>query len=155
MSKFIVDCDKIIFLGDSKPFCIAAKEIGISTKEFSSLYRKLGGSRKGSIKRRPVPTKLELKETLKTRTHKQAAFDYSVSYKTLVRWMKKYDLFIFVYTTEMISLSDAARELKVSRMTLSNWYRKGSIVGAIKVNETRVMIPKTIMVNLASRLNKT
>lgn len=132
----------ILSLGDQMPFADAAKEVGLGTKDFVTIYRNFGGSRRGGISRRQPPTKAELVSAFKTMTNKQVADHFGVGYKTLVRWLKFHNLQQHVFTNDMLSLSDAARLLNVSRMTLSNWYRKGEIPGAVKVNETRVMVPK-------------
>jgi hypothetical protein len=132
----------ILSLGDQKPFAEAAKEAGLRTKDFVTIYRNFGGTRRGGISRRQPPSKTDLVTAFKKMTNKQVADHFKVGYKTLIRWLKHYNLQQHVFTNDMLSLSDAARELKVSRMTLSNWYRKGEIPGAVKVNETRVMVPR-------------
>ncbi len=137
-----LDKDRVLNLGDSMPFADAAKEVGTSTKNFTSLYRTFGGKRRGGISRRKAPTKTELVNAMKTMTNREAARHFNVGYKTLVRWLKLYKMHEHIFSNDMLSLSDAARLLKVSRMTLSNWYRKGEIPGAVKVNETRVLVPR-------------
>lgn len=141
------DRDRVINLGDRKPFADAAKEMGIGTKDFVAMYRNYGGKRRGGISRRDIPSKTELIDAFKNKTNREVAEHFDVGYKTLVRWLRHYKLFDHIFTTDMVSLSNAARVLKVSRMTLSNWYRKGEIPGAVKVNETRVMVPK-VTVNM-------
>ena len=136
------DRGKVIDLGDKKPFADAAKEMGLGVKDFTALYRNFGGKRRGGISRRPPPSKSELINALKDNTNREVADHYEVGYKTLVRWMKHYKMWDHIFTNEMLSLSDAARCLHVSRMTLSNWYRKGEVPGAVKVNETRVLVPR-------------
>jgi DNA-binding transcriptional regulator YiaG len=136
------DRSTILTLGDQMPFADAAAKVGLGTKDFVTIYRNYGGSRRGGISRRQPPTKSELVQAFKTMTNRQVADYFGVGYKTLVRWLKHYNLQQHVFTNDMLSLSDAARRLNVSRMTLSNWYRKGEIPGAVKVNETRVMVPR-------------
>lgn len=133
-----IDRTKVLSLGDKKPFADAAAELGMGTKDFVTIYKTCGGTR-----RRPPPTKSELDNAFKTMTtNREVAEHFNVGYKTLVRWLKHHNLHQHVFTNDMMSLADAARLLNVSRMTLSNWYRKGEIPGAVKVNETRVMVPK-------------
>ena len=136
------DRDKVLSLGDKMPFADAAKEMGLGTKDFTAIYRNYGGKRRGGISRRSPPSKTELTAALKKMTNREVAVHFDVGYKTLVRWLKSYEMLEYIFTNEMLSLSDAARLLNVSRMTLSNWYRKGEIPGAIKVNETRVLVPR-------------
>lgn len=140
--KTIFDKSRVLNLGDSMPFADAAKEIGTSTKNFTSIYRNYGGTRRGGISRRKTPTKIELVGVMKLLTNREAARHFGVGYKTLVRWLKVHKMHEYIFSNDMLSLAHAARLLKVSRMTLSNWYRKGEIPGAVKVNETRVLVPR-------------
>jgi DNA invertase Pin-like site-specific DNA recombinase len=143
---------EIIALGDNKPFTSAAKEVGIAPRSFVSLYRTMGGERKGCIERKP-PGRRELVEALKAKTKREVAEHYEIGYKTLIKWIKNYKIRDQIFTPDMMSLARAARMLKVSRMTLSNWYREGKVPGAVKINDTRVMVPKAT-VNMLLLINK-
>lgn len=132
----------VLRLGDSMPFREAAQKLGLGVKDFTALYRNFGGKRRGGISRRTPPEKKELVNCLKNMSNREVAEHYKVSYKTLVRWLKLYNLNEHLFSNDMLSLADTARVLNVSRMTVSNWYRNGEIPGAVKLNETRVMVPR-------------
>lgn len=152
MPETTIERSTIINLGDTKSFATAAKEVGMPPRSFVSLYRTLGGERRGCIGR-PPPSRKELIEALKTKTNREVAEHYGVGYKTLIKWIKNYKIQDHVFTPDMVSLATAAKMLKVSRMTLSNWYREGKVPGAVKLNETRVMVPKAT-VNMLLLINK-
>lgn len=93
--------------------------------------------------RKKAPPKEELINFLKTHTHKEAQEQYGVKESTFTRWLKELDLEDrHFYHDTMKSLASAAKQLHVSRMALSLWFRQGLIPGAKKVNSTRVMIPE-------------
>lgn len=140
--KLTFNRKKVLATGDAKPFPDAAKDFGIRTKDFVTIYRNFGGTRQTGMSKCQPPTKSELVVAFKNKTNREVAEHFGVGYKTLVRWLKHYNLVQHIFTNDMLSLAAAAKELKVSRMTLSNWYRKGEIPGAVKINETRVMVPR-------------
>lgn len=152
MPKTNIEESTIINLGDTTSFAKAAKEVGMQPRSFVSLYRHLGGERRGCIGRQP-PTRKELVAALKTKTNREVAEHYGVGYKTLIKWIRNYNIQDHVFTQDMVSLAIAARMLNVSRMTLSNWYREGKVPGAVKLNETRVMVPKAT-VNMLLLIHK-
>ncbi len=137
-----LDRKTILSLGDKLPFSSAAREVGVRTKDFVTIYRTNGGKRKGSLGKKNPPPRKKIVEALKKMTNKEVAIHFKVGYKTLVRWLKHYNLLQHVMVNDLMSLAEAARLINVSRMTLSNWYRKGEVPGAVKLNETRVMVPK-------------
>lgn len=93
--------------------------------------------------RRPAPPREELDEALRRHTHKEVCHKYGIKYGTLRRWLKELKLNHHYYDSKtMLSLSAAARELGVSKMTLSLWFRKGLLPNAIKLNRTKAMVPQ-------------
>jgi phage antirepressor YoqD-like protein len=93
--------------------------------------------------KKQAPPKEELEQFLLVHTLKQAEEHYDVKTPTLRRWLEELDLdHLHFDQKEMISLSRAAKELGLSRAILSQWFRKGKIPGAKKVNATRVKLTR-------------
>jgi hypothetical protein len=105
--------------------------------------------------RTPAPSKEELEAALKDHTHKEVCVIYGIKNGTLKRWLKELSLKNHLFESKsMYSLSAAAKLLGVSKMTLSIWFRKGLIQGAVKLNKTKVSIPYEEIIRLKSVMDK-
>ncbi len=136
--------ETILSLAEKHSFAEAAEILGVHERTFSKWYRDIVPTANARSGPRPIPapSKDELLDVLRTNTNQETADYFGVGYKTLARWMREYNIEDRLFDQEeMISLADAAREVKVSRMAMSNWFRAGMIPGARKLNGTRVMVP--------------
>jgi hypothetical protein len=137
---------RILWLASKYSFADAAALLGVHERTFSKWFHEAqpGLEHRSGPRPIPPPTKEELEDFLDTHTNQETADYFSVGYKTLARWLREYGIEDRLFDQdEMISLADAARELNVSRMAMSNWFRAGMIPGARKLNGTRVMVPKS------------
>jgi transposase-like protein len=143
--------DLILDLAGRYSFAKAAALLGVHERTFAKWYHKAlpGREHRSGPRPIPAPTKEELLAFLQTHTNQETADSFGVGYKTLARWLRQYNVVDRLFDQdEMISLADAARQVNVSRMTLSNWFRAGLIPGACKINGTRVMVPATSMAKI-------
>jgi len=138
--------ERILALARRYSFAEAAALLGVHERTFSKWYHDAvpGLEHRSGPRPIPPPTKDELLDYLDTHTNQETANFFQVGYKTLARWLREYNIEDRLFDQdEMISLADAARQLNVSRMAVSNWFRAGMIPGARKLNGTRVMVPKS------------
>ncbi len=137
---------RILALARKYTFAEAAARLGVHASTFARWYHDARPDRPRRPGPRPLapPSREELCRVLRTHTNRATADHFGVSGKTLNRWLREYGIEGRRFAPgEMISLAGAARELNVSRMTLSNWFRDGLIPGARKLNGTRVMVPRS------------
>lgn len=121
----------------------ASEHYNVSDKTFTRWLRSYNILHK-LRDRKDAPPKEELEKYLKTHTLKEAEEYYEVKTPTLQRWLDELGLgHLHFDQKSMISLARAAEELGLSRTVLSVWFRKGLIRGAVKVNATRVSIPRS------------
>jgi transposase len=154
------DKEQLERLAADYSFAEAAAMLGVHERTFSRWYNEAFPSVNPEHKSgpRPIqpPPKKHLLEVLASCTNQQTAEHFGVGYKTLARWLKEYDIEDRLFDQdEMLCLADAAREIGVSRMTLSNWFRLGQLPDAKKINGTRVMVPKSTVRKLKAKYGKT
>ena len=144
----------IIVLANNHSFAEAAALLGVHERTFSHWFHTIiKKERRVGPRPIPPPPKEELLSILATRSNQETAAYYKVGYKTLARWLREHNLKNRLFAKDqMISLADAARELNVSRMAMSNWFRQGRIPGARKINGTRVMVPASSLETLKNAL---
>ena len=121
----------------------ASIHYGVSDKTFTRWLRYYRVFHK-LRERKEAPPKAELELFLQKHTLKEAEEFYDIKTPTLRRWLRERDLeHLHFDQKHMLSLAHAAREIGVSRTMLSIWFRQGQIPGAVKVNATRVKLPRS------------
>lgn len=148
---------RILYLARHLSFARAAAVCGVNERTFSNWFHEAApqNPRRTGPRPRPMPPKEELERVLAIHTNQETARHYHVGYKTLVRWLRDYNLTHRLFDqSKMHCLADAARELRVSRMALSNWFRQGRLPGAVKVNKTRVLVPRETLCMLKERAER-
>ena len=132
-------------MGKSK--AAAAKLLGVHIDTLDKWYELYFGNTPSYQVRKP--SKDELLNSYKNDGKGATMKKYGISAAVLSQWLDEFEI-IHDSSPNYIKLSEAARRMGLSKMTLSVRYRKGQLPGAVKIGPQTVMVPISTVENAAS-----